>query len=210
MADRYFLNWSSGTGGDFLIGILHLISPFNNVDSVTVEPFLNKWGVNTLDRLRPFEIEDFSIHQQLLDATEINEVFHYHQLNENKLKFNNIVPVNLSCYDILTTVYAGTLYNIKCRPAENIKRVAIVNQNAHIEDGHNFDYKKLIIDADIDEIKRLLCLFNRETDLQLIQKIIRLYHLYNCSLLDQLIDHSKEQYTQVNSIEEIIDILQFA
>lgn len=206
---RYFLNWTSGAGGDFLLSLLHLIKPFDSITGVAVEPRINKWGVDTLDRLRPFEIADLSQHQSMLDATQENEVFHYHQCNENTLNFNDIIAVNVSPVDVLTTVFVGTLYNIKCRSAENIKRVAVVNQNAFVIGAHNFDYNTLVVQSKLTEVERFLRVFDREHgNVLLVQHLIQKYHQYNCSLLDRYITDEPEQFTRINSLSEMADILQ--
>ena len=65
---KFFINWASGTGGDFLIGILHLLYPFPHTSKIEVNE-RNMWRHENQaeDRLRMFECDDINLIQQSLN-----------------------------------------------------------------------------------------------------------------------------------------------
>ena len=66
--NKYFLNWASGTGGDFLIGVMHLLYPFPHISDIKTNQ-LNRWmhTCSKEDRLRMFECDDVNLIQQSLN-----------------------------------------------------------------------------------------------------------------------------------------------
>jgi hypothetical protein len=125
--NKYFFNWASGTGGDFLIGMLHLLYPFPHIKDIKVNNH-NKWEhsfdeQSNEDRLRPFEIDDMSQIQQGLNDMNPGELFQYHQFISNPLQIPaGTAAINLTTSDIYQLSFVAHLYNIKARTPEGIHK----------------------------------------------------------------------------------------
>jgi hypothetical protein len=190
--NKYFFNWASGTGGDFLIGMLHLLYPFPHIKDIKVNNH-NKWEhsfdeqINE-DRLRPFEIDDITQIQQGLNDMNPGELFQYHQFITQPLKIpTGTSIINLTTPDIYQQSFVAHLYNIKARTPENIQRHQIINQSTQITipSAFNIDYKQLFESATNPIAFSVLNLFQRSDAFSpSVVDLLKAYHKRNVELLD--------------------------
>lgn len=187
---KYFFNWASGTGGDFLIGMLHLLYPFPHIKDIKVNNH-NKWEhsfdeQSNEDRLRPFEIDDMKQIQQGLNDMNPGELFQYHQFISNPLQIPaGTAVINLTTSDIYQLSFVAHLYNIKARTPEGIHKNQIINQSTQIPGAVNIDYKQLYECATNQTAFNILNMFQRSDAFSpSVVDLLKAYHKRNVELLD--------------------------
>ena len=206
--NKYFFNWASGTGGDFLIGVMHLLYPFPHISDIKVD-HLNKWEHNCEeeDRLRPFHSEDMEYIQTSLNDLNPGEIFQYHQYLTNPLDIpKDTIAINLTTGNVYEESFIAHLYNIKCRTAESIYNTSVVRQSTNIEGVANINYSALFDNPTNELVFNLLKLFNRADAFSpAVIEVLKAYHQSNLKLLDQQINDINPQQKTINTFQELCD-----
>lgn len=206
---KYYFNWASGTGGDFLIGVLHLLYPFPHITNIKVN-HLNQWS-HTIDpveeeRLRPFAVEDQPTIQKYLEDTNPGELFQYHQHCEMPLKIPpNTKAINLTTGDIYVESFIAHLYNIKCREADSIKNISIMRQSSLIAGALNINYDTLFDHPSNGTIFEILNMFGRSDGFSpSIAPVLSAYHKANVELVNQPINSMHKSITTINTFNDLL------
>ena len=207
-SSKYFLNWTSGTGGDFLIAMLHLLYPFPHTSGVKVDE-RNMWAsTNTAeDRLRMFHCEDVNLIQQSLNDMLPGELFQYHEYHTNPLIIpKDVLSINLTTSDIYEECLVAHLYNIKARPPENVLNNAIVRQSTHIPSAVNIDYKTLFDKPTNDIVYNILNMFGRSDAFSpAVVECLKAYHQRNLDLLNEQLNDLVPYKKDINTFQELCD-----
>lgn len=205
--NKYFFNWASGTGGDFLIGILHLLYPFPHISNIRVD-HLNRWEHKCTEevRLRPFQEEDVNVIQDYLNNIQPGELFQYHQYLTHPLDIpKDVTAINLTTGSIYEESFVGHLYNIKCRTPESIGNISVMRQCTSIEGSvANINYSALYDKPTRELVFSLLSLFGRsDAFTPKIIDLLKAYHARNVELLDTSTNDIKPDLITINTFEEL-------
>jgi hypothetical protein len=185
--NKFFLNWASGTGGDFLIGLLHLLYPFPGISRIEVNE-LNMWGSknDNEDRLRMFHCNDVNQIQQSLNDMNPGELFQYHQYLSDPLDIpKDILAVNLTTSDIYEESFIAHLYNIKARTTKSVIETSIVRQSTQIPRAANVNYRTLFDSPTNDIAFNILNMFGRSDAFSpAVVDCLKAYHQHNLKCIE--------------------------
>lgn len=209
-SNKFFINWASGTGGDFLIGMLHLLYPFPHISRIEVNE-RNMWRHKNVEehRLRMFECDDINLIQQSLNDLNPGDLFQYHQYLSDPLDIpKDVLAVNLTTSDIYEESFIAHLYNIKARTPESIVKTSIVRQSTNIPGAVNIDYKTLYDNPTNEVAFNILNMFGRSDAFSpAVVDCLRAYHLHNLKCIeDQHVDTKLDPFQkQINTFQELCD-----
>ncbi len=207
-SNKYFLNWASGTGGDFLIGVMHLLYPFPHISDIKTNQ-LNRWmhTCSEENRLRMFEYDDVNLIQQSLNDMNPGELFQYHQYLSDPLDIpTDVVAVNLTTSTIYEESFVAHLYNAKNREADSIKNRGIIKQSIQAEGFANINYSAIFGNPTNELVFTLLKLFNRSDAFSpAVVDVLKAYHQFNLDLLDKDINEIVEEEKTINTFKELCD-----
>lgn len=184
--------WPSGAGGDFLIGLLHSISPFSNVESVGLNTLTNQWDVYVPEYERPFETDDINEITDYIHKIGTNDIGMLHpeqylQPDVNKVvdSLDDCVTINVYEDDPIAKIYINSLYSIKCRTSKSISRKYCYSEDMQPVTGtEKFNYRDIFIDCNPHIIKKFLSKFGRyDYDIDEVINCIQLYTQLNYEIL---------------------------
>jgi len=211
--NKYFFNWASGTGGDFLIGMLHLLYPFPHTSNVCVNE-RNMWSTDNTqeDRLRMFEYDDVNQIQQSLNDINPGELFQYHQYLSDPLDIpKDILAVNLTTGDIYEESFIAHLYNIKARTIKSVTETSIVRQSTQIPGAVNINYRILFDNPTNDIAFNILNMFGRSDAFSpAVVDCLKAYHRHNLKCIeDQHRDERPQPFKkQIKTFQELCNHLE--
>jgi hypothetical protein len=211
--NKFFLNWASGTGGDFLIGMLHLLYPFPHTSSVCVNE-RNMWSTNNTQeyRLRMFECDDVNQIQRSLNDMNPGELFQYHQYLSQPLDIpKDILAVNLTTSDIYEESFIAHLYNIKARTIKSVTETSIVRQSTQIPGSVNVNYRTLFDNPTNDIAFNILNMFGRANAFSpAVVDCLKAYHQHNLKCIeDQHRDDRPQPFKkEIKTFQELCDHLE--
>jgi hypothetical protein len=209
--NKFFLNWASGTGGDFLIGLLHLLYPFPHTSRVGVNE-RNMWGThNTQEhRLRMFECDDVNLIQQSLNDLNPGEVFQYHEYLTSPLDIpKDVLGVNITTGDIYEESLIAHLYNLKARTVESVLGTSIVRQSTQIPGIVNINYRTLYDNPTNEIAFNILNMFGRADAFSPeVVDCLKAYHRSNVSLLNTEWNGMEKFDKEIKTFQELCEHLQ--
>ena len=207
---KFFINWASGTGGDFLIGMLHLLYPFPHTSRIEVNE-RNMWRHQNQaeDRLRMFECDDVDLIQQSLNDMNPGEIFQYHQYLSDPLTIpKDVLAVNITTNDIYEESFIAHLYNIKARTFKSVQETSIVRQSTQIPNAVNIDYRTLYDNPSNEMAFNILNMFGRADAFSpAVVDCLNAYHQHNLKCVeDQHQDEKPEPFQkQIHTFQELCD-----
>lgn len=226
---KYIFNWTSGTGGDFILGLREcLLKNTLTKGKITVCQRNNKWDLDLpaplIRKVRLISSAQLEDVYNKIQKLPVDQVAQMHNLNKMIVKYpelSELLKNNIE-YSIVYLISGSNVSDYVAKLA------SIKNKEQYTEDYYNqlmmenkvsgiewsnvtvIEYDKIFINNDHFEIQKLFASLGvTSMDIEQVSEVIRLYSLLNEKIIDGEVhpDVDGPNEVAVRSIPEIKSIL---